>query len=1047
MESVGKFEFSRKDLIGHGAFAVVFKGRHKEKQDLEVAVKCINKKNLAKSQTLLGKEIKILKELKHENIVALYDFQEVANSVYLVMEYCNGGDLADYLHTMRTLSEDTIRLFLQQIAGAMKMLHSKGIIHRDLKPQNILLSCTGGRRSNPNNIRIKIADFGFARYLQNNMMAATLCGSPMYMAPEVIMSQHYDAKADLWSIGTIIYQCLTGKAPFQASSPQDLRLYYEKNKTLTPNIPRETSCHLKQLLLGLLQRNQKDRMDFDEFFHHPFLDAGSSMKKSVPVPMPSYPSSGSGSSCSSSSTSHLASPPQSLGEMQQLQEKTLVSPIPDSPRFLQGSKESAGSSSKNSSCDTDDFVMVPAQFPSSQDIAEATSKPIQDTLMYSGSLLTSTGLESRARTPSPTLPYSCSPSPSRLPQASASRYGQSVPIPVPSQIENYRRIEQNLQSPIQYTPQRSGMVRKSSSVSPINFMRTGTSPPFPVEIATAPTTRRLSFGGAKPYIPSPQVGTIPEQPVQAISRSPGGAEPRNRSPEYGIPVPAPNSCRMGSRLNSAPNLSDLQPTKQKIKKQLSDPVIPKDVFTKPSSPQQIHGLQSTRPLRSSPKLSEFMHRSPLPTILGSPTKSISPFEFPKGTNSQNLLTLLTHQGVIVPPTRNKTLPDLKNVGQYQYQQTGMGVRPVEEMKGPFGRSLSTGRLTDLLLKAAFGTQATDVGSTDSLNAEKPMEIAAPMIGYGGNLHGVTQGSLSPAPVIFTVGSPPDGMTPPQTTRTHLFSVGSSSSQSSAGSYTGRHLVVGAGGETFEAPSSLRYAFPDTGMANAEGIVMFEVPELPEETLMEQEHTDTLRSLRFTLAFAHSIMEIASLKGSSVDVSASATSEYQMQESIVADQISLLSREWSYAEQLVLYLKAAELLSNGLQTAMEHVKTGKLCLSSTVKQVVKKLNDLYKSCVSSCHCLNVRLQRFFADKQKLMDRINSITAEKLIFSYTVQMVQSAALDEMFHHREDCVQRYHKALLLMDGLLNFMTDQADIENISKCKLCIERRLFALQGSICA
>ncbi|KAM9526709.1 serine/threonine-protein kinase ULK1 isoform 4-T4 [Guaruba guarouba] len=1001
METVGKFEFSRKDLIGHGAFAVVFKGRHKEKPELEVAVKCINKKNLAKSQTLLGKEIKILKELKHENIVALYDFQELANSVYLVMEYCNGGDLADYLHTMRTLSEDTIRLFLQQIAGAMKMLHSKGIIHRDLKPQNILLSYAGGRKSNPNNIRIKIADFGFARYLQNNMMAATLCGSPMYMAPEVIMSQHYDAKADLWSIGTIIYQCLTGKAPFQASSPQDLRLFYEKNKMLMPNIPRETSSHLRQLLLGLLQRNHKDRMDFDEFFHHPFLDASASMKKSASVPMPSYPSSGSGSSSSSSSTSHLASPPQSLGEMQQqLQEKALASPTQDSPRFLHGSKDSAGSSSKNSSCDTDDFVMVPAQFSSDLTAEAAGGKPIQDSLMYSGSsLVTSAGLESQGRTPSPSPPYSSSPSPSSRPgQFSSSKYGHSVPIPVPTQIHNYRRIEQNLQSPNQYASPRSGTVRRSSSTSPLGFPKTGASPPYPGEHGSVPSARKLSFGGAKPFMPSPQVGTIPEQPSQTVIPSSLGADVRSRIPVAGSSAPEHSSRGMGSRLHSAPNLSDLQSCRQKITKQHSDPLVAHFGHTPVSQPLQIHGLQHCRQLRSSPKLSEFMQRSPLPTIVGSPTKAVSPFEFPKTPSSQNLLTLLAHQGVMVTPTRNKTLPDLKEMGHFHCQQAGLGLRPVEEIKG---RSLSTGRLTDLLLKAAFGAQISEAGSNDSLNNEKPMEIA----------------------------------------------VGSSSSLSSGGSFTGRHLAVGTGGDAAEGPSSLRYAFADPITANLEGAVTFEAPELPEETLMEQEHTDILRSLRFTLAFVHYVMEIAALKGSSSEMSSSVTAEYQLQESVVADQISLLSREWSYAEQLVLYLKVAELLSSGLQMAIEQIKAGKLCLSSTVKQVVKKLNELYKSSVSSCHCLNMRLQRFFLDKQKLMDRINSITAEKLIFSYAVQMVQSAALDEMFHHREDCAQRYHKALLLMEGLLNIITEQGDIENINKCKLCIERRLSALLSGFCA
>ncbi|CAD7005062.1 unnamed protein product [Ceratitis capitata] len=141
------------------------------------------------------------------------------------LQYCNGGDLADYL---------TVK------AGAMKALYTKGIVHRDLKPQNILLSHNFGKTlPAPSKITLKIADFGFARFLNDGVMAATLCGSPMYMeikfsAPEVIMSLQYDAKADLWSLGTIVYQCLTGKAPFFAQTPNELKGYYEKNANLAP---------------------------------------------------------------------------------------------------------------------------------------------------------------------------------------------------------------------------------------------------------------------------------------------------------------------------------------------------------------------------------------------------------------------------------------------------------------------------------------------------------------------------------------------------------------------------------------------------------------------------------------------------------------------------------------------------------------------------------------------------------------------------------------------------------------------------------------------
>ncbi|XP_068429984.1 serine/threonine-protein kinase ULK1 isoform X2 [Clinocottus analis] len=1023
METVGKFEFSRKDLIGHGAFAVVFKGRHREKHDWEVAVKCINKKNLAKSQTLLGKEIKILKELKHENIVALLDFQETASSVYLVMEYCNGGDLADYLHSKGTLSEDTIRVFLQQIAGAMRVLQGKGIIHRDLKPQNILLSYPPGRKSHSTNTCIKIADFGFARYLQSNMMAATLCGSPMYMAPEVIMSQSYDAKADLWSIGTIVFQCLIGKAPFQASSPQDLRLFYEKNKTLSPNIPRETSSHLRHLLLGLLQRNHKDRMDFDEFFCHPFLEASSSLKKTTPtVSMTCFPSSASASSCSSSSTSHLASPP-SLAEGQHLRAKALASPTQEATGFLLKDSSGGGGSSKNSSsCDTDDFVMVPAHFPTGELACE--SKVLQDSLMNSGSLLASAGLCSQVKTPPHSPSCSGSPSPVRPSECSASNYsgscgnqGQSLPIPVPTQVQNYQRMEQNLHcTKLDGSPRLSTPVRRCSSGSSLGFARTGPSPPYGQ--GAGPANRRLSLGGARPFQLSPQ--------------APQHIESRPTSQQH------PQTAGLGTRLHSAPCLLEGTATgaKQKIRKQHSDPVVA------PSA-----GLMTLRPLHASPRLSELMQRSPLPTILGSPSRAIPPFEFPKPPSTPNLMTFLTQQGLVIGSPCSRTAPaEPRDAGPQALThvlQPAHCIHRLSDDTKAFGRSQSAGRLSDMLLMAAFGPGGPvgDRGSAENLTSEKTTGITVPP----GGGRGLAPGSVSPAQVVFTVGSPPSGGTPPHSSRQRKYS-GSFTSISPAGSFTSRYPQTATYVDGFEAPSSPRYSFTDPITANMGGPVTFEAPELPEETLMEQEHTDTVQSLRFTLDFARCLMEVAGACGVVVFEEQEDISRVFEQQSLVADQISSLSREWSHAEQLVLYLKTTELLSTALHTAMERVKQGKLYPSSTVKQIVRRLNELYKSSVASCRSLSTRLEHFFSRKHRLMDQITSITAERLLFSHTVQMVQTAALDEMFHQGEASVLRYHKALLLMEGLSLLLTEQEDILSVSKCKECIERRLTALQSGLC-
>ncbi|CAF1164365.1 unnamed protein product [Rotaria sordida] len=273
-EIIGDYQYSKRDLIGHGAFAIVFLGHSRSNPEQLVAVKQITKKHLAKSQSLLEKEIKILKELtklKHENLVALLDCKESQNNVYLVMEYCNGGDLADYLQSRQTLSEETITIFFQQIAAAISACHEHSVVHRDLKPQNILLSYPDKTNPRVQDAILKIADFGFARFLSDGVMAGTLCGSPMYMAPEVIRSLQYDGKADLWSIGTIMYQCLTGKAPFQAQTPQALKQYYERNVNLSPVIPSSTSPELTDLLKRILKRNPKERIDFQEFFNHPFL--------------------------------------------------------------------------------------------------------------------------------------------------------------------------------------------------------------------------------------------------------------------------------------------------------------------------------------------------------------------------------------------------------------------------------------------------------------------------------------------------------------------------------------------------------------------------------------------------------------------------------------------------------------------------------------------------------------------------------------------------------------------------------------------------------
>uniref|UniRef100_A0A672L206 non-specific serine/threonine protein kinase n=1 Tax=Sinocyclocheilus grahami TaxID=75366 RepID=A0A672L206_SINGR len=994
METVGDFEYSRKDLVGHGAFAVVFKGRHKKKTDWEVAIKSINKKNLSKSQILLGKEIKILKELQHENIVALYDVQVMQYDVFA-------------LSAKGTLREDTLRVFLQQIAAAMRILNSKGIIHRDLKPQNILLSYTGRKKSSINGIRIKIADFGFARYLQSNMMAATLCGSPMYMAPEVIMSQNYDAKADLWSIGTVIYQCLVGKPPFQANSPQDLRMFYEKNKTLDLHLVVPSS-----LLYTLLSA--------DTFFSHPFLEPTSTIKKSCPVPVPTCSGLVTDSTCGSSPSCRYVSPP-SLPDMQTLPEDVLSSPPLGPPNYLQLSKESGGStSSKNSSCDTDDFVLVPhlsGEQSYDPSMGAVARRPSSEFLLCGGPQQPSSG---------------------QIPMVSPR--SETTPIPVPTQVRNYQRIKQNLSSSpttTLYGSPRSGTVRRSNT-SPMGFPKMVSGSPSPADTVQT-VGRRLSTGSSRPYSPSPLVGTIPEQLGHCCCGHPQSHEARSRS-SSGSPVPS--SQLLGARLQSVPTLTDIYQNKQKLHKQLSDPVHPTaSAYPTSHSPQLGRpgnlGTSPTKHLGSSPRTSDWLTKSPLPTIIGSPTKATAPFKIPKTQASCNLMALASQQGMADSPIPVKTLMDGRDLCVHHCSQAEAVY---------FLRSVSAGRLSEQPVRITLGGQPYQ-GSTDSLNTERPMDTAP------AGTCGLAAGRASPRTVVFTVGSPPNSSTPPTcshlASRPRTTSVGSNSSAGSLCSTSGKVYMGSPPGMTIgssppgaeAAPSSLRYVPYGTSPPSLDGFITFEAPELPEETLMEREHTDTLMHLRMMLSFTDCVLEIASLRPRGPDLGASAASLYPPQDSVVVDQISQLSKEWGQVEQLVLYMKAAQLLASSLHLAKAQIKSAKLNPSMAVKQVVKSLNERYKSCISLCRRLTDKLNHFFSDKQRFVDEINSVTAEKLIYNHAVEMVQSAALDEMFQQTEDIAYRYNKASMLLEGLSKILQDPADIENVTKYKASVDRRISAL------
>jgi serine/threonine protein kinase len=196
------------DELGQGAFSVVRLATNRE-TGKQFAVKIIKKDGLPhEDEVALHEEVNILKSLNHENIIRLYDFFDEAKFYYLVTELMDGGELFDRIVKKTYYNEKEARDLIRILLFAIKHLHDQDIVHRDLKPENLLLA------SQKDDADIKLADFGFAARVEGYNSLKTQCGTPGYVAPEILKNETYGKAVDMWSIGVITYILLGGYPPF-----------------------------------------------------------------------------------------------------------------------------------------------------------------------------------------------------------------------------------------------------------------------------------------------------------------------------------------------------------------------------------------------------------------------------------------------------------------------------------------------------------------------------------------------------------------------------------------------------------------------------------------------------------------------------------------------------------------------------------------------------------------------------------------------------------------------------------------------------------------
>ena len=231
------------------------------------AAKIVTRANLTEEdEVALKDEIAILHEIKHDHIINLYDSFDDESYFYLVTELMSGGELFDRIVTKTFYNEKEARDVCKILFEALNYCHKKNVAHRDLKPENLLLV------SKHDDKNIKIADFGFAKRVSGSKYLLTQCGTPEYVAPEILYGIPYGTKVDMWSLGVIIYILLGGYPPFMEQSQRKLfkkikRAQYEFDDEYWANISEEA----KNLIAGLLNVKPDARLSSGEALNDPWI--------------------------------------------------------------------------------------------------------------------------------------------------------------------------------------------------------------------------------------------------------------------------------------------------------------------------------------------------------------------------------------------------------------------------------------------------------------------------------------------------------------------------------------------------------------------------------------------------------------------------------------------------------------------------------------------------------------------------------------------------------------------------------------------------------